>query len=378
MLRAVDWNLNMPAISKLTITGYKSIRELREFEMRDLNVLIGANGAGKSNFVGLFRMLAEMYGERFQLHVATEAGADALLHHGRKRTAGIEAELDFGDSGSYEFSLVPTNDNRLLFEREIVLQHDFGRTTLTGGHAESLFPGYVQAVRANLNGRDLEYFESTNPPIDRIRVYHFHDTGDSARVKQIQQSNDHLRLKPDASNLAPFLRMLREQHGIHARMIVDSIRLVAPFFHDFVYRDGDPATVELEWTEKGDPDTPHKAHRLSDGTLRFICLATLLQQPWDLMPPIILLDEPELGLHPFAINILASLLKRASERRQLIVATQSIQLLSCLEPEDVIVVDRKDDASTFRRLDEAQLSVWLDDYSLGELWEMNVLGGRPA
>ncbi|WP_250450102.1 AAA family ATPase [Caballeronia sp. ATUFL_M2_KS44] len=368
----------MPAISKLTIAGYKSIRELREFELRDLNVLIGANGAGKSNFIGFFRMLAEMHGQRFQLHVQREAGADAFLHYGRKQTKEIEATLDFDESGTYAFALVPTSENRLIFANERVRHHGFEPVSLGAGHAESAFADYVRNVRANLGPGENDFFERINPPIDRVRVYHFHDTGETARVKQIQQSNDTLRLKPDASNLAPFLRMLREEHEAYYRMIVDSIRLVAPFFDDFVHREDNPPTVELEWTEKGDPDTPFKAHVLSDGTLRFICLATLLQQPWELMPPIILLDEPELGLHPFAINMLASLLKRASERRQLIVATQSMQLLSCLAPEDVVVVDRKDNASTFRRLSETELGSWLDEYSLGELWEMNVLGGRPA
>lgn len=368
----------MPAISKLTIAGYKSIRELREFELRDLNVLIGANGAGKSNFIGFFRMLAEMHGQRFQLHVQREGGPDALLHYGRKTSGFIHVELEFGeDIGSYFFLLEMTEDNRLIFANERVKFRDSRRIpSVDAGISESALPELEKL--AQQSGRESEALKKGLPPIGLIRVYHFHDTGETARVKQIQQSNDTLRLKPDASNLAPFLRMLREEHEAYYRMIVDSIRLVAPFFDDFVHREDNSPTVELEWTEKGDPDTPFKAHVLSDGTLRFICLATLLQQPWELMPPIILLDEPELGLHPFAINILASLLKRASERRQLIVATQSIQLLSCLAPEDVVVVDRKDNASTFRRLSETELGSWLDEYSLGELWEMNVLGGRPA
>jgi predicted ATPase len=378
VLHAVTGHLNMPAISKLTIAGYKSIRELREFELRDLNVLIGANGTGKSNFIGFFRMLAEMYGQRFQLYVAKKGGPDAILHYGRRATRQVSGELAFSDDiGNYFFSLDSTEGNRLIFSQEGVQPPGPIRMLLCGDSPyESALP-MIEGLKGE-PGLDPHGTAMTFPPIDRIRVYHFHDTSESATVKQVHPANDNLRLKNDASNLAPFLRMLREQHEGYYRMIVESTRLVAPFFDDFVYREGSPATVELEWTEKGNPDTPFKAHILSDGTLRFICLSTLLQQPVEFMPPIILLDEPELGLHPFAINVLADLLKLAAEQAQLIVATQSAQLLSCLEPEDIIVVDREDNASTFRRLDEAELSTWLEDYSLGELWEMNVLGGRPA
>lgn len=384
MLRAVQGKLTMLAISKLTIAGYKSIRELREFELRNLNVLIGANGSGKSNFIGFFRMLAEMSQQRFQLYVAKQGGPDALLHYGRKRTSHMEGALNFaGYAGSYFFKLDPTSDNRLIFDEESV---GYGESTSLRNRAseeswlanpDELLNRWRSAGLA-IDPAAHEYLIDQLPPIDRLRVYHFHDTSESAKVKQVHPTNDNLRLKSDASNLAPFLRMLREQHKGHYRMIVDSIQLIAPFFEDFVYREDCPETVELEWLEKGNPDTPFKAHVLSDGTLRFICLATLLQQPVALMPPVILLDEPELGLHPFAINILADLLELAAEQTQLIVATQSVELLSALQPEDVIVVDRIDHASRFRRLSEAELGSWLDSYSLGELWEMNVLGGRPA
>ena len=156
------------------------------------------------------------------------------------------------------------------------------------------------------------------------------------------------------------------------------MRLVAPFFGDFVKRDDALDTVELEWTQISDPDTPYGAGALSDGTLRFICLTTLLLQPWYLLPDTVLIDEPELGLHPYAIGVLADMLKQVSEKRQLIVSTQSVELLNAFTPEDVVVVDRQDDESTFRRLDSTELAGWLESYTpLGELWLRNVLGGRP-
>jgi len=209
------------------------------------------------------------------------------------------------------------------------------------------------------------------------RVYHFHDTSERARVKQPHPSNDNLRLKVDAANLAPYLRMLREKHEPEYQRIVETIRLVAPFFGDFVQRPGNPETVELEWTHRGKPDTPFRAHMLSDGTLRFICLATLLMQPVQLLPDTILIDEPELGLHPYAITVLADLFKQVAESRQLIVSTQSVELVNELGPEDVVVVDQDEGASTFKRFSQQELSGWLEQYAMGELWKRNVLGGRP-
>jgi predicted ATPase len=158
---------------------------------------------------------------------------------------------------------------------------------------------------------------------------------------------------------------------------VDTIRLVAPFFGDFVHRQGDAEFIELEWTQKGKPDTPFKAHMLSDGSLRFICLATLLLQPFALLPQTILIDEPELGLHPYAISVLVDIFKQVAEQKQLIVSTQSVELINELSPEDVIVVDQEDGASTFRRFTQEELSGWLEQYSMGELWKRNVIGGRP-
>jgi predicted ATPase len=360
----------MSSVRSLTVTGYKSIRELREFPLRDLNVLIGANGAGKSNFIGLFRLLNEMYEQQLQLFIQTQGGPDAMLHNGRGVTDRLHAEFYFAKNG-YMFDLVPTNDNRLIFEREIskflgVFFNTQPSATLGMGHDES-----------KLKEAKDKYSPYVRESVSNWRVYHFHDTSDRARVKHKHPANDNLRLKPDASNLAAYLRMLREKHEAEYQRIVDTIRLVAPFFDDFVYRGGDPEIVELEWRQKGNPDTPFKAHMFSDGTLRFICLATLLLQPVSLLPDTILIDEPELGLHPYAITVLAEIFKQVSEQRQLIVSTQSVELVNELTPDDVIVVDQVDGASNFRRYTQDELSGWLEQYSMGELWKRNVLGGRP-
>lgn len=131
--------------------------------------------------------------------------------------------------------------------------------------------------------------------------------------------------------------------------------------------------IQLEWKQAGAVDTYFNAYQLSDGTLRFICLATLLLQPN--LPQTIIIDEPELGLHPVAVNKLAALIKKASAKTQIIISTQSVNLVDNFGPQDIIVVDRKDNATVFNRLDAESLDVWLKDYSLGEIWERMSLAG---
>lgn len=174
------------------------------------------------------------------------------------------------------------------------------------------------------------------------------------------------------------MRFLHERHPDSCRRIVAAVRLAAPFFWDFVHREDAGNEVELEWREASDPETVRGPFQLSDGTLRFICLATLLLQPTDLQPNPILIDEPELGLHPYALTLFAEMLQQANDARQIIVSTQSADLISQFAPEDVVVVDRKGTESVFQRLDSERLTDWLKDYTLGELWNMNILGGRPG
>jgi predicted ATPase len=362
-------------LKTVTLRGFKSIEKLEAFELRNLNVLIGANGAGKSNFIGIFKLLAALAEGNLQTFVQKQGSPDALLYGGRKRTSQIDVEIYFepkyqGISNGYRISLTPTVDNRLIFSRE--------ETWIDGNYTTKPIPLGTAHDEAKLRSDWQPVSDYVRSAMQSWRQYHFHDTGDSATVKQPHGSNDNLRLKPAADNLAAYLAMLKRDYPDAYRRIQETIQLVAPFFGGFVIRDPLPSTVELEWFEQGDPDTPYRAHVLSDGTLRFICLTTLLMQPAHLLPDTVLIDEPELGLHPYAINVLADMLKQVSETKQVIVSTQSAELLSAFEPQDVVVVERENGASLFKRLDAQDLSEWLDEFSLGDLWKRNVLGGRPT
>jgi predicted ATPase len=211
------------------------------------------------------------------------------------------------------------------------------------------------------------------------RVYHFHDTSPAARVRQFCYVGDNRLLAEDAGNLAAFLLRLRDENsGASYKRMVSTIRLVAPFFDDFDLAPVGPnkTDIMLNWKEIGS-DQVFGPHQLSDGTLRAMCLIALLMQPEDALPDMIIVDEPELGLHPYALNVIASLFKKASHHAQVLVSTQSSSFLDNFEAEDVIVVNREGKESTFVRPDSTQLESWLEEYSLGEVWEKNVVGGGP-
>jgi len=265
----------------------------------------------------------------------------------------------------------------LIFENESIYFHD--RLRHNRPYEEALGVGHQESRLREMAQHQKKIPKHVLTAMQSWTIYHFHDTSESAKVKQTGDIDDNRRLRHDASNLAAYLYFLREKERRYYQNIVDTIRMVAPFFEDFDLRPSplNPNKIKLEWRERG-TDAYFDANAMSDGTLRFICLATLLLQPPDRLPSIILLDEPELGLHPYAITILANLLRSAAQQTQVIVATQSVTLVNQFEPDEVIVVDRKDGQSVFAHLGAAEIDTWLDEYGLGDLWEKNVFGGRPS
>ncbi len=356
--------MNSNHISRIVLRGFKSIRQC-DLELRELNVLIGPNGAGKSNFIGFFRLIQQLLEKKLQLYVGKQGGSDALLHFGRKKTEHLSAALYYGNR-NYTFSLEPTQDSRLLFASEILSGID-STTSFGSGHFESAISIFLS---------DVEPFTISTMK-NWWQLYHFHDTSESALVKQRHEMNDNAYLRADGSNLAAFLYRLQKNYPENYSRIVRLVQFIAPFFGDFYLHPNTDNSdyIELEWTEHNE-DKPFKAHQLSDGTLRFICLTTVLNQPEELQPETILIDEPELGLHPRAIGFLASMLRSISKHRQVIISTQSVTLLNNFSIDDLVVVDRKQGQTVFHRYNENDFQDWLQEYTVGDLWEKNVLGGR--
>ncbi|MBN2326923.1 MAG: AAA family ATPase [Candidatus Omnitrophica bacterium] len=363
-------------IGALTIKGFKSIRNLEKLELHNLNVLIGANGVGKSNFVSYFRMLGEIIGRRLQVWTKKQGGAGRILSYGIKETSVLETYVEFGLNG-YLISLEPTQDEGFIFSRESLFFDGpyYGPQwiSLGAGHSESkLKEKYDQFSQ----GSEAAYCYNS---ISSWKVYHFHDTSDTAGVKRLCSLHDCDYLRSDASNLAAFLYFLKTNQEDQYQKICKIVRLAIPFFGDFVLKESalpsEEKQIRLLWRQQGS-DYALWPNQLSDGSLRFICLATALLQPDP--PSTIIIDEPELGLHPYAITLLGSLIRSNAKRMQIILSTQSVPLLNEFSLDDLIVVERENEESVFKRLKETEFQEWLEDYSVGELWEKNILGGRPG
>jgi predicted ATPase len=370
----------MQRLRRVRLSGFKSIKNL-DLEICALNVMIGANGAGKSNLVSFFKMINEMTGGRLQQFIATSGRAGSLLHYGPKVTPQMEARVVFEvDNGqdTYRMRLFHAAGDTLIFaeERLEFFRADWlgepQRLDLGAGHAETRVT--EEAEGGEPIARVFRHL------LNNCRVYQFHDTSQTARIRQYCYVGNDRWLMPDAGNLAAVLYRLKNNEDPRAyHRIVGTIRQIAPFFGDFELEPSGPSgkDIILNWREKSS-DQVFGPHQVSDGTLRAMALITLLWQPVDDLPSVIVIDEPELGLHPFAKNVVASLMKKASQHCQVVVATQSAGLLDAFEPEDIVVVERDENGSVFARQSAESLHEWLAEYTIRELWEKNVLGGGPA
>ncbi len=351
------------------LSGYKSIKHL-DLDIGPLNVLIGPNGAGKSNFVSFFHFMNKIVDQELQLYVSRKGTAEAFLHFGSKETDRINAYLWFKPDG-YGIELIPTNDGRLVFKEESIEhlgpdhKEPFKSTTIKEGDLESSLK--ERKRRNGIESCIIEYMHNW-------KIYHFHDTSATASVKKAHSIHDDMWLRPQGENLAAFLYSIQDEPEY--KRIVQTIQRVAPFFQDFILipDKNNEEQIRLRWKHKAS-DAYFDANSLSDGTLRFMCLATLLLQPT--LPNMILLDEPELGFHPYALQLLAGMLKSVSGNAQVIVSTQSVTLANQFDWQDIIVVGQKDGRSHFRKLKEKDVKLWLDDYAIGDLWEKNLIEGTP-
>ncbi|MGB0560739.1 MAG: AAA family ATPase [Spirulinaceae cyanobacterium] len=372
-------------LKQLRIEGFKSIREM-DLELSSLNVLIGANGAGKSNLISFFKLINEMMAGRLQDYIGRAGQAQSILHFGSKVSPQVQAKLEFlleSGTDTYEIRLFHAASDTLIFAEETLsfLGENYDSPRIDGlgaGHKESLLKQFSYGDDGLPTAKTLKYL------LDRCRFYHFHDTSIDAGVRQSSYVEDKRFLMPSAENLPSMLLRFREEnHTVYAR-IVRTIQTIVPFFDDFdLVENSYNSRVILNWREQGS-DHIMGPHQLSDGTLRVICLITLLLQPEEEFPQLIVVDEPELGLHPSALRIVAELFQAAATQTQILISTQSSTFIDHFYPEDIIVVDRILDnskfsrwESQFKRLDAEDLKSWLEEYSLGEIWEKNIVGGGP-
>ena len=364
----------MARVNRISIQGYKSIKKM-SLDIKDINVLIGGNGSGKSNFIGVFKFLREIVEGRLENYVKTSGGADSILHFGSKETKSCTFHVYLNDDvDQYKISLSPTVEDGLV---PVIETAYFWNKNYPGPMVKPLSSSGVEAAISSESSASVE--AHVRDALKSWRVYHFHDTSDTSPLKKTAKVDDNRFFRADGGNLAAFLYLLKTKYEEDYNLIRNTIRRIAPFFDDFILepRTLDEESIRLEWKHKG-TDAYFGVSSFSDGTLRFIALTVLLLQPDRFKPSVILLDEPELGLHPSAITVLGALVRQASLGVQVIISTQSPTLLDMFEPDEVIVVQQGDGSSQFERLKPEGLEEWLDDFSLGELWEKNEIGGRPG
>ncbi|HUY87103.1 MAG TPA: AAA family ATPase [Pirellulales bacterium] len=359
-------------IEKLRVREFKAFADA-EVELRPLNVLIGPNGAGKSALLSLLRMLRSLSLGELGLFVGKAGGADDVLRRATPPTTGMQVECDLltvTGRSYYALNAERTQTNTLLVAGERIERFEpDGAPRGSEIHAE---PRTESALG------DPTRWAGEHKLFAQFRKFHFAQTPTTLAGLHECDADDNNELREDGGNLAAVLHLLEQRHPSVFRRIVASVRHVFGEFQGFSLQRSpmNPSRIRMRWRRRG-VEGDVGMHQLSDGTLRFMLLATLLQQPGELLPPLLAIDEPELGLHPAALQIMANFLKLASQRAQLFVATQSSVLVDAFEPEDVVVVDRRDAASTLRRPDSVELKEWLEAYTLGELWEKNVIGGGP-
>lgn len=373
-------NKNRSYLRKLRIEGYKSFgsgNDAPEIELRDINILIGANGSGKSNFISFFTMLSNMMTGGLQNYIAVNGTSEVMLHFGSRTTPMIQASLEFRNEGNtdvYLFGLARSVRDTLVITSEEIKWNGH-IIPLSSGRSESFFS----------SGEVIEEYQRVIRHILRsCRAYQFHDTSPKSNIRKNARIDNNRFLYSDAGNLAAYLYMLKnksEDTRKYYGRIIGRIRNVVPGIDDFILEPQalNEDYIRLNWTEKNRGDYVFGPDQISDGSLRFMALATLFLQPPEMLPNLIIIDEPEIGLHPQAIDALAMMIRIASENCQVIVATQSARLLDSFEPEDIIVAEKDEErnVSRFHRLEREKLEEWLKDYSLSQLWEKNVIGGQP-
>lgn len=366
-------------LKSVTIRGFKSIAYEHPvtLEMGDVSILLGANGAGKSNVISFFKMLGYMMSQSFERYVELSGTSSTILHKGPKITSKIDGELKFETDNAfdtYQFQLTNATPNRLIFIEEKINITWIDKQK--NPYEKLLNLNLRESALIDNQSRDTKYIYRM---LSSCKVYQFNDSTMEGPLRQVCPIDTSNYLQANGNNLSSFLLLLKNNYTNAYRRIVHYVRDVVPQFQDF-YLEPMGNTISLKWMDNSPNDYVYGVHQFSDGSIRFIALATLLLQPEELMPNVIIIDEPELGLHPYAIAQLTEMIKDASLHSQIIISTQSKDLVDYFDIENISVVemDKENLYTTIQRLKKEDLKVWLEDYTLSELWDKNVIGGRPV
>lgn len=349
----------------IEISGYKSIHSER-VNLNPINLLIGANGSGKSNFISFFDFLNRLYNRNLNEYIALTGGENKILHKGQKITDEISFKVEFENGNNGYSSVLKLGTEGLIFTDERLIYRSDSGADISRSDREA-------RIKTTDNYRAKYVIKYLNG----FRKYHFHDTSNNSPFTLLSHiENDIYYLYSNGANLAAFLYNIKIEHKIVYNKIVKTIQSIAPYFSDFNFIPNNEDFIRLQWQDKYS-DVNYGVTDLSDGTIRFIALTVLFMQPE--LPDTIIIDEPELGLHPSAIAKLAGMIKSVSAKGcQVIIATQSTDLISHFPPESIITVDQIDGCSKFNRLDTNELQQWLEDYTIDDLWKRNIITtGQP-
>ena len=368
-------------IESIHVKGFRSLADVKLDSIPNPMVLLGTNGAGKSNVLRFFEMLKEMAHLRLGEFTLRQGGADDQLFGGARSTQQIEATVFFRTTlgrSRFTFVLQYAHPDRFIITGEQFRSPDPEDSSEDDpvylffdqpiGHESAC----VQESRSST--ADMRLTKAVELLAD-CGHYQFHDTSDCAPVKTRWDVEDNHRLLGHGGNLASVLLSLQENEAPRFDLICKQLAQVVPDFNGFQNVENYGKTI-LRWRSKGTGKTMG-AHLTSDGSLRCFQLVTLLNLPDTLLPRVVLLDEPELGLHPAAIALVSHMAKSLARRCQVIIATQSPHFVDAFGFEDMIVLELRDGRTETTRPDPSRFGRLLKNYSTGELWWKGVLGGYP-
>ncbi len=382
----------MSKINRIKIGGFRRLREI-DLPVRPFMVLIGANGVGKTSFLDAFSLLSASASGNLNSMLSQLGGIANLLTRGKSEEFSflVDMEVPGHQPLEYELYLSPKGHSysiskEILSQQRESYSQPFKHIDSSDGDIRYYEIMENRLVRPDWEHNPLETSLSQVPkmfrqPEELRRIlattthYHVLDVGPRAPVKLPQPMKPATLPGADGEDLVPYLYYLREGDKDRFDAILDSLRTAFPDFEELNFPPVAAGVLAMTWKDKKIPTKPIFLNELSEGTLRFLWLVSLLQSPS--LSTITMIDEPEVSLHPELLSLLADLMREASNRTQLIVATHSDRFIRFLRPEEVVVMDIDDDGGTTATwADSLDLERWLAEYSLDEVWRMGRMGGR--